>query len=685
MAVWIGVDVGGTFTDLVAFDDANAMVYIHKTPSTPADPAQAIILGIEQIVNKIGKGGAPIHEIAHGTTVGTNALIERKGGRVALVTTEGFRDLLEIGFQNRYYVYDFHRDMPPPLVPRLRRFEIKERVTTGGTVVTALSHEEIARMLDWVASSEADSIAVCLLFSYLRPDHERHLGSALQARFPDKHVTLSSEVQPEFREYQRFSTAALNAFLQPVMSGYLASLGAGIELKYPKARLSISHSNGGLMSADVARKFPVRTALSGPAAGVTGALDIARLANRPNAITFDMGGTSTDVAMIRDFTVVQSYGGKIGGYPIRLPMIDVVTVGAGGGSIAWFDRDDLLKVGPLSAGAVPGPACYGLGGLHATVTDANLVLNRLSPSLLGGAMALDADAALNVIQPIADRLEVGPEQAALGIIDIVVSNMVRAIRGVSVERGYDPRDFTLLPFGGGGPLHARSVAAELGMKTILVPSHPGILCAAGLMTAALTENFVRTVHVGLDDEGLRAVAANHLALVAASHEWFEAEQIGEANRRYEGFLDLAYQGQSFEISIQLPAGPEDIHPSIPSASELRRLFMTAHERAYGYSSPDDLIIVTNCRLKAHGLRLAGPFRMPPKPTARRTIATADRMVWFERSAPRRTPVLIREDLLIDTTVEGPAVIEQFDSTVLLFPGDQAIVDKDGTLVIEVAL
>ena len=685
MPIWIGVDVGGTFTDLVGFNDATGEVRIHKTPTTPSDPTRAIIGGIETVVTSLGADGHPIEEIAHGTTVGTNALIQRKGGRVALITTDGFRDLLEIGFQNRFYVYDFHRDMAPPLVPRLHRFELKERVTTGGAVVTPLSDDEIARMLAVLPATEIDAFAVCLLFSYVNSDHERAMGAALKAHFPNKHVSLSSEVQPEFREYQRFSTTVLNAFLQPVMSGYLASLKDGIDRNYPGARLSISHSSGGLMSADVARNFPVRTALSGPAAGVTGALEIVRGSNRSEAITFDMGGTSTDVAMIQGFAVAHSYGSSIGGYPVRLPMVDVNTVGAGGGSIAWFDRDDLLKVGPRSAGAVPGPACYGLGGSEATVTDANLVLQRLSPhGLLGGAMQLDEAAARRSIRPIADRLGMEPEQAALGIIDIVVSNMVRAIRAVSVERGHDPRDFTLLPFGGGGPLHARAVATELGMREILVPSRPGILCAAGLMSAGLSENFVRTTHASLDDDGLRKLATTLQLLVEAADRWFDIEHVSPPKRRYESSLDLAYQGQSFEISIPLSSSQRG-HPNLPSLKELRSLFLVAHERAYGYSSPDDPIVITNCRLRALGLRLEGPFRMQSGPAHDTVAIPSERMVWFDRSGPRPTPVLARDTLAIGAVLSGPAVIEQFDSTVLIFPGDRATVDSDRNLIIEISV
>src|SRR5262245_35446349 len=684
MAIWIGVDVGGTFTDLVGWDDVAGRVRIHKTPSTPANPAEAILHGITELLAKLDAGQRAVRDVAHGTTVGTNALIQRKGGRIALITTDGFRDLLEIGYQNRPYVYDLHRDIPPPLVPRTRRFEVDERVTAGGNVIVPLADQEVARIVDAVATTDPEAFAVCLLFSYLRPEHERRLGAALKDRFPDKAISLSSEVQPEFREYARFSTTVLNAFLQPVMSRYIESLAGGIGAAFGGARLTISHSDGGLMSGALAHRFPVRTALSGPAAGVTGAFEIARRVQRPNAITFDMGGTSTDVALIKDSVVAHSYGSVIGGFPVRLPMVDVVTVGAGGGSIAWFDRDDLMKVGPLSAAADPGPACYGRGGSQATVTDANLVLQRLSPrGLLGGRMQLDNEAARHAVDLVAMRLSLGTEHTALGIIEIVVANMVRAIRSISIERGHDPRDFVLLAFGGGGPLHARQVATELGIREILVPPYPGILCAEGLMASGLTESFVQTIHEPLCRHGIATVMACVAELRATARRWFEAEAIAAAQQRCRVSLDLAYERQSFELSIALTGEVELERIEIPADTEVHRRFLAAHERAYGYSSAEDPVLIVNCRLKAIGLRPRPPVhenRSQGKGGAR---PTGRREVWFDRAAPQPTPIYLRDDLPLGARLAGPAVVEQFDSTVLVFPGDEAMVDHGGNLTIAI--
>jgi N-methylhydantoinase A len=511
MTIWIGVDVGGTFTDLVAYDDTTGVHHTHKTPSTPTDPAQAIVAGVRTLQVMHGFGANDVMQLAHGTTVGTNALIQRRGATVSLVTTRGFRDVLEIGRQMRVRHFDIYTDIPPPIVPRWRRFEVEERVLADGSVLRTLDDDVIARVMEEVQTSGARSVAICLLFSFLVPEHERRIGAALAAACPELWVSLSSEVQAELREYERSSTTVLNAYLQPIMATYLDCLVRELSTCLPRADIVISQSSGGLMSIDRATRFPVRTALSGPAAGVLGAIEVARQAGRPNVITFDMGGTSADVSLIHDGQPSQTFDFLVGGLPVRLPAVDITTVGAGGGSVAWFERDGLLKVGPNSAGAVPGPAAYGSGGNDATVTDANVVLGRLSPDgLLGGAMPLDVAAAHRVLEPLASEIGSSPLRVALGILDIVVANMCRAIRAISVERGHDPRDFTLLAFGGAGPLHARAVAAELEMSTVIVPPAPGILCAAGLNVSDLTEDFIRATRVPLDAP--HAVAAIDEAL-----------------------------------------------------------------------------------------------------------------------------------------------------------------------------
>src|SRR5260221_9916736 len=391
MSWYVGVDVGGTFTDFHGFDDATGATVVHKTPSTPDNPARAIVAGLAALTQARGIDLGAVARLAHGTTVATNALLQRRGGTVALVTTAGFRDLLEIGRQVRPHMYDLQEDYPPPLVPRDWRFEVAERMTADGGVRQVLSDAEVARVVAAVAATTADAVAVCLLFAFVNPEHERRIGAALAAAMPERDISLSSEVQPEFREYERLSTTVLNAYLQPVMARYIGDLERELRARAPQINLGINQSSGGLMSIERARRFPIRTALSGPAAGAIGAINVARLAGRPNVITLDMGGTSADICLIRDHATGTGFDRSVGGFAVRMPMMDINTIGAGGGSIAWFDRDGLMKVGPVSAGAAPGPACYGAGGTQATVTDANLVLGRLSPrGLLGGAMKLDA-------------------------------------------------------------------------------------------------------------------------------------------------------------------------------------------------------------------------------------------------------------------------------------------------------
>ncbi|MCY4284047.1 MAG: hydantoinase/oxoprolinase family protein [Thiotrichales bacterium] len=571
----IGVDIGGTFTDFHVLDEATGAVYTGKRPSTPDNPARAIIEGLRALATWHGIDLGALRRLSHGTTVGTNALIQRRGGRVAMITTRGFRDLLEIGRQTRPHMYSLVEDHPPPLVERRHRFEIGERMDAAGEVVTELADDDVAAAVEQARTSGAEACAVCLLFAFRNPEHERRIAAALRAALPQVSVCTSFEVQPEFREYERFSTTVLNAYLQPVLGRYLATLEKGVAEVAPGAVIGINQSSGGLMSPERARALPVRTALSGPAAGAVGAAYSAKRSGRRNVITLDMGGTSADVALIRDFQADISFERDVAGFSVRLPAVDIETVGAGGGSIAWFDRDGLLKVGPASAGADPGPACYGRGGRAPTVTDANLVLGRLAGrGLLDGAMALDESLARDAFAPVAERLGFDVERTAHGVLGIVVANMVRAIRTISVERGYDPRGFTLMPFGGAGPLHARDVAIALGMREILVPAAPGILCAQGLIVSDLKEDFVAGECIPADAAGLRRLAGQVESLAARARAWFDAERIPVPNRRLELAVDARYVGQNFELTVPLaaeggaePGGPVGTSARIETAGD----------------------------------------------------------------------------------------------------------------------
>ena len=683
MVSWIvGVDVGGTFTDFYAVSAADGEVRVAKRPSTRDNPGRAVIEGL----GELAEAGVPLGEVrrlAHGTTVATNAIIQRRGGRVVLVTTAGFRDLLEIGRQIRPHMYDLYRDQPPPLVPRERRLEVDERITSGGRVVRPLGDAAIGEAVERIGGIEADAAAVCLLFAFQNPEHEARLGAAIRAARPGLRVSLSSEVQPEFREFERCSTTVLNAWLQPIMDEYMASLEAGLAERVPHARIGINQSNGGLMSPARARALPVRTALSGPAAGVVGAIDSGARSGPRDLITLDMGGTSADVSLVRDLRADVTLERAVAGLPIRLPSIDVQTVGAGGGSIAWFDRDGLLKVGPESAGAEPGPACYGRGGSAPTVTDANLLLGRLSGrGLLGGRMTLDRDRAVQAFAGVAGELGYGVERAAHGVLGVVVANMVRAIRTISVERGHDPRDFTLVAFGGAGPLHARDVAEALGIREVLVPVVPGIVCAQGLVIADIKEDFVlgrrMDLAPGAAPELARAVA--ELARRAAA--WFEEEAVPHADREVELHFDARYVGQNFELRVPVAGGAPsalDGRPAPDAIAGLRDRFFEVHDVAYGYHNPDDPVEVVNVRLTAFGRthrgRTEGAAAGPADPPAPAEV----RPIWFDPHAPVDTPVFDRSRLRAGMEIAGPAVVEQLDATTVVHPGDLARVDGHANL------
>ncbi len=679
----IGVDVGGTFTDLFAFEPASRRVVVHKVPSTPADPSEAIIAGLEGLRDRHGVDLGDMDRFAHGTTVATNALIQRRGGRLALVTTQGFRDLLEIGRQIRPHVYDIQTDYPPPLVPRERRFEAAERVGSRGEVVAELTEAEVARVAAEVAAADVDGVAVCLLFSFLNPTHERRLAEAIERAKPGLLVSVSSQVQPEFREYERMSTTVLNAYLQPQVTRYMERLGTAVRGLSPKAAIGINQSSGGLMSIDRASRFPVRTALSGPAAGVIGAAYVARLSAHPDVITFDMGGTSTDVCLVRGGTAEMTFGRDVAGFPVRLPAIDIHTIGAGGGSIAWFGPDGLMKVGPQSAGAVPGPACYGKGGREATVSDANVVLGRLPTELLGGDMRLDKAAAVAAIELIAQRLGLSLETAALGIVRIVNANMMRAIRAVSIERGHDPRPFLLMPFGGAGALHAVDLMEELGMRAILVPPSPGILCAQGLVVADLKESFVATCRTPLGAD-LGAVERELRRLHGLANDWWQTERIAERDAASQLVVDMRYIGQNYEIGVVVPdkgVRPMGLTPvpALPPRETLAAMFHAAHDTSYGHHDVQAPIEIVNVRVTAIG-RLpdigvpTAAVRTAPKPRSHRRV-------WFSGDGAVETAVWWRDDLGPGATIDGPAVIEQLDATTPIPPGYRAEVDTALNLVI----
>jgi len=683
--VWtIGVDVGGTFTDFYASNEKTGIIHVDKTPSTPDNPAQAILDGLERLCAKHQIDFASISRLSHGTTVGTNALIQRRGSRVALVTTQGFRDLLEIGRQTRPHMFDLQMDHPAPLVERQHRIELNERVGADGEIIQSASSDQIETAVDAVLASGAQACAIGFLFSFRNSTHEQQMAQAIARRAPHVALSLSSEVQPEFREYERLSTTVLNAYLQPVIGQYLQTLENGVTEFASVITLGINQSSGGLMSPARARKFPVRTALSGPAAGAIGAAYIARQTQRRNVITLDMGGTSADVALIRDYEVDLAFDRDVAGFPIRMPCVDVETVGAGGGSIAWVDRDELVKVGPVSAGADPGPACYGGGGDQPTVTDANLVLGRLSPrGLLDGDMALDVRLATEAFGPLSKRLNFSTERTAHGVLGIVVANMVRTIRTISVERGHDPRDFVLMPFGGAGPLHARDVAVSLGITEMIVPAAPGIVCAQGLLVSDLKEDFVVSQRFELDDAGGAALASALHELNHNAERWFEDEQAPIEGRLQELVVDARYIGQNFELAVPIASGESLSISDLPGASQLHSRFNLAHETAYGYSSGDDPIEIVNVRLSARARLFRGAETRTPIETTQDPVHRETRSIYFAADEAVDARVYARSDLRPGQQITGPAVIEQLDTTTPVHPGDKAEVTEDEHLFIRI--
>lgn len=680
MSWFVGVDVGGTFTDFTARNSESGRACVHKRPSTPGNPAEAILAGLDELCAAQGIAPDEIARLSHGTTVATNALIQHRGGKLALIVTRGFRDLLEIGRQVRPRIYDFQADHPPALVPRPRRFEADERITRDGEVLAALSDAEIERLVEAVREADVDAVAVCLLFAFVNDAHERRIGAALRKALPGVHVSLSSEVQSEFREYERLSTSVLNAYLQPVMASYLTDLETGLNARAPDCRLGVNQSSGGLISVERARQFPIRTALSGPAAGISGAIDIARRAGEPNVITLDMGGTSADVALIRDYVADMTRDRWVEGYPVRLSAIDIHAVGAGGGSIAWCDADGLLKVGPQSAGAVPGPACYQRGGTRPTVSDANLVLGRLpAEGLLKGSMAMDVEAAERVIGELASEIDLPLQATALGIIEIVVANMARAVRKISVERGFDPRDFTLMPFGGAGPLHGVAVARALGIRRLLIPPHPGLLCAQGLLASDDRENFVAPMPMPLGDARLdEALARAITTLTARAERWFADEEVLPHRRVTDLMVDLRYVGQNFELSV--PLAPEA--GELPDRDTIADAFHAAHDRTYGFHNADAPIEVVCMRLVATA-RLPHAATAGEVPQPNPALAVGERQVVFGREESVSAPVYDRDALHPGDWFAGPAIVDQLDTTIVIHPGDRVRVDATHNLVIEV--
>jgi N-methylhydantoinase A len=650
----LGVDVGGTFTDAVLLD--GGAIHTAKVPTTPGDESVGVMGAVEQVLAAAEPG--EVESFAHGMTVGTNALLEERGARTALIATRGFADLLEIGRQDRPQLYRLCAPKPSPLVEPALRFEADERTGPDG-VVTPLGEDEPGRLAELLRESGAESVAICLLFSYLDPSHEQRIAAHLREALPDLHVSASHEVLPRFREYERCSTTAIDAYLSPLLGRYLGRLGeAAGDAGLPQPL--VMQSSGGVAPATEAARAGAWSVLSGPAGGAVGAGLLARASGNGNALGFDMGGTSCDVCVVEDGAVRRTDSRKIAGRPIQLPMVDVHTVGAGGGSIGWRDSGGALRVGPRSAGAEPGPACYGRGGAEPTVTDANLVLGYLAAdSRLAGDVILDADAAREAIGALAHSLGLDELETAAGIVRVANQEMVRALRVVTVERGVDPRRFALMPFGGAGPMHAAAIAAELGIETILCPRAGGVLSALGLCACDRRRDTARTVMLSGPELSAKRIAAEVDGLIAATGADLEGA-------RPEVVYELRYAGQAFELPVP---GPVD-----PDPADLSERFERLHEERYGHRDPDGEVVLVDIRL---AMVVPGP-RPQPAAASSGQLEKGSRQASFD-GAWVETPVL-RGEPAAGIEAAGPVVFELPETTLVVPPGWRAEVDAAGTII-----
>lgn len=674
----VGIDTGGTFTDVTMLDPATGRVWMAKTPSTPDDPSHGFGNGISEVLEVAGVSGAAIVRVLHGTTVATNLILEGKGARAALLTTTGFKYVLEIGRQDvprRASLFAWVKPKRP--IPPERIFEIGGRIGPDGKELEPLDEASVRAAVQAIRAQNVSSIAVVLLHSYANPLHERRVAEILADMIPDALVSLSSEVLPVFREYERTTTTILNASVMPVVSTYVERLDRRVAASGIAAPLLLMKSSGGVTSTRTVRRTPVETALSGPAAGAIGAAYVGANSGHPNLIGIDIGGTSADITLIHDSEPGLTTNGRIGGWPVGLPMVDIVTIGAGGGSIARVSDTGALMVGPQSAGAMPGPVCYHRGGIEPTVTDAHLVLGHLPPYLLGGSFKLDVEAARAAIRRhIAEPLGMGVERAARGILAIVDNNMVGAIRVVSVERGHDPRDFSLLPFGGAGPLHGGALARLLGMPKIIVPPGPGVLSALGLLVSNLKAEFTRTCLQKAGNFDCGTVVQVFADLQAEARAWLDAEGVPDKMRKITWYASLRYQHQGFELNV--PWASRDVTEA--SAAATVAAFHRLHERLYTFAQEDTPVEIVTLRVDAQGVFPSPAMHELPPAQDLEQARAGTQTVHLEKG-PVESAIYVRERLGSGARLEGPAILTQLDATTLLLPGQIGVVDRFGNLIV----
>ncbi len=692
MAYRLGVDIGGTFTDIALIDEATGQIYTGKVSSTPQDPSGGFMEAVQRLLAKQQIAAQDVAYIVHGTTVATNAIIEGKVAPTGFITTEGFRDMLEIARQIRPTLYDLQFEKPRPLVPRHRCFGVPERLDASGAELTPLDEDALRQVAGKLRDEGVESIAVCFLHAYANPVHERRAGEIIAEVFPEAVVSLSAEVAPEFREYLRASTTVINSCIRPVVARYLQRIEDRLAQAGIAAELLVMQSSGGVYTFAAARQKPVYMVESGPAAGVIAAAHLGQARGYDQVISFDMGGTTAKAGLIqggapsvtKDYEVGTTAQSGVGatrgaGYPIRTPVIDLVEIGAGGGSIAWVDPGGILRVGPQSAGADPGPVCYGQGGTQPTVTDANLVLGRLNPNyFLGGEIALDPTAAQRAIeQHCAQPLGMDLVEAAHGIVEIANTAMVNALRLVSVQRGYDPRDFALVAFGGAGPAHANRLAALTDIPVAIIPQSPGTASALGLLVTDLKHDYATTLIQRLDQVVPQALEQTFRELETQGRETLGREGMTEAAMDFRRQADLRYVGQSHELT--LPLTTEALGPA--QLEQLLEQFHRTHDRAYGFSAPGEDVELVSVRLSAIG-QIAKPALAPLAKATGEATAKGQRPVYFAESEGFvDCPVYDRYALGAGAVVQGPAIVEEIDSTTVVHPQYQVRVDDVGQMVL----
>ncbi len=672
---WLGIDIGGTFTDFTLYDTGSHSVTGLKVPSTPPDFARAVEDGLDQLAGEHGIDLREIDVVVHGTTIAVNTLIQRTGARLGLLVTEGFRDVLEIQRLRLPNPLDLHGGRPEPLIPRARVAEVRERLRADGRIDTPLDETGVAEAAQGLAAQGVEGLVVSLIHAYRDPTHERRARAVAETAVPGVSVSTSHEVWPEAREYERTALAVVDAYVQPKVRRYLEGFEAALAARAVPAVPYVTKSNGGIMPVAAARRQTVTTLLSGPTSGVIGAAYVAGAAGLGNLITLDVGGTSADIAVVEQGRPRYSTAEHIGGIPVMMPVVGVTAIGAGGGSIAWVDEVGVPKVGPVSTGAQPGPACYGRGGKEATLTDAFVVSGVLDPEhFLGGRMRLDPALAEEALRRFADPLGMGLNEGAESVVRVAVSNMYAAFTKILSRAGIDPRDFTLVAFGGAGPLVGGLLAREVGIPAVFVPRSPGTLCALGAITTDILNDAVRTVHGRLDSLDLVALAGEQRALEAELLAWVDRHQVQMEGTSFRHGADMRYVGQSYEIEV--PVDPEWLRTG--AALRVLEAFHRAHGRVFGHADPRAPVEVVNVRVQLRGLRPRVPLAEVGAGTGVAPIG--ERRLWLD-GAPVRARVYDRATLGRGDRVVGPAIVEQPDTTVLVPSADVADVDRFGNLLI----